>query len=105
MGTLKIRRVHQAINMMRGFKILLDSKPVGAVADGETAEFSLDPGVHEVTAKIDWCRSPPVTISVEPGHVVELEVGCNQSPWGGLGLVLSILFNPSDYLYLRAPQP
>ncbi len=105
MGTLKVRRVHQPINMLRDFKIVVDSNPVGGVANGEVAEFPLAPGSHEVTAKIDWCRSPPVTVSVEAGRTVELEVGCNASPWGSLGLLLSTFFNPSGYLYLRAPQP
>ncbi|HEY2747856.1 MAG TPA: hypothetical protein VGL86_24710 [Polyangia bacterium] len=104
MGTLKITRTRQAVNVLRSFKILVDGKPVGAVAHGKVAEFPVEPGFHEVAAKIDWCQTPAITVSVERGGTVELEVGCNRTSWHSLGLLWAVLVRPQTYLYLRAPN-
>ena len=103
MGTLRIRRVDESINMLRAYKILVNGQPVGKVDNGGVLDLPLEPGVHQVSAKIDWCASPPMSVTIASGGVVELELGCNEGVWGGLGLLIALVFQSQKFLYLRTP--
>ena len=58
MHTIKIERNSEWINKARTIGIYMDGEIIGAINDGETKEFMVAYGKHEIYAKIDWCRSP-----------------------------------------------
>jgi len=73
------------------------------IDNGGVLDLPLEPGVHQVSAKIDWCASPPMSVTIASGGVVELELGCNEGVWGGLGLLIALVFQSQKFLYLRTP--
>jgi len=76
MATIKIKRSSEYTNKMRSIKILVDGKEIGTIADGETEEFTTSEGQHTIQAKIDWCGSPELLISLNPNDTKILEVSC-----------------------------
>jgi hypothetical protein len=47
----------------------------GTIANGETKDFPTTAGQHTVTAKIDWCSSPDLSINVNDNQTKTLKVG------------------------------
>ena len=60
MASLTIMRDSGYADRARKYQVVVDEAVVGQVSNGETKEFSLSPGHHEVRMKIDWCGSRPV---------------------------------------------
>jgi hypothetical protein len=103
MGTLVISRTRQYANMARRCSILVDDKHVAYVSHGETIEIPVDDGDHTVVAKMDWCRSTPLAVSVQPDSTVKLRTGCYAK---GFGLYLAIIYImiPGWYLYVEPAE-
>jgi hypothetical protein len=60
---------------MRDYKIFIDGKQVGTIANGETKDFPTTVGQHIVTAKVDWCSSPELSIELKESQTSSLKVG------------------------------
>ena len=75
MATIRLKRTSEYNNRTKDFKIFIDGQQVGTIANGETKNFPSTVGKHIVTAKIDWCRSPDISIDVEENQTGKLEVG------------------------------
>jgi hypothetical protein len=39
---------------LRAYKVVVDGKTVGEIRNGETKEFPMSAGQHDVSLKIDW---------------------------------------------------
>ena len=59
-NTLIITRSSEWNNRMRAISIYLDGKKLGTISNGETKSFEVDPGTHQLKARIDWCNSPEI---------------------------------------------
>jgi len=112
MATIKIERASEYNNRMRGYKILIDGQQAGAIASGETKEFSTTAGQHTVTAKIDWCSSPNISIDINDKETKRLKVGgFKNSNWlmplaGGiiaLHFILKLTLNIEYAIFLVIP--
>jgi hypothetical protein len=55
-------------------------------------------GSHAVEARIDWARSRPLTIRIDEGETVEIEVSLG---WRGL----RAFWHPQDAVTLRPVSP
>jgi hypothetical protein len=75
MATIRIKRTSEYNNRLRNYKIFIDGQQVGTIANGETIDFPSTVGNHFVTAKIDWCSSPEISIDVKENHTNTLKVG------------------------------
>ena len=75
MATIKIQRTSEWNARLRDFKIFIDEQQVGTIANGETKEFTTPAGKHTITAKIDWCSSPDLTINADDNKTKCLKVG------------------------------
>jgi hypothetical protein len=104
MGTLSITRTSQYTNSHRRCSILVDGIHAADVSDGETARIQVDDGIHEVVAKLDWCRSKPLEVEVEPGGQVRLRTGCDVRGWK-VCLALLYVLVPGWYLYVDSADP
>jgi hypothetical protein len=82
MATIKIQRTSEWNARLRDFKIFIDGKLVGTISNGETKEFTTSDGIHTITAKIDWCSSPDITIKSDENKSKILKVsGFKHGNW------------------------
>lgn len=92
MATIKITRPDEYRSRWRNYKILIDGQNAGALATDETKQFPISPGTHTITARIDWCGSPDLTLSISGDETKNLEVsGFTYSKWSGwvnFGIIL-----------------
>lgn len=90
---------------MRDYKIFIDGQQVGTIANGETKDFATMSGQHIVSAKIDWCCSPEVSINISDNETINLKVGgFKKGNWlmpMGLGIIVLhvILSKTMDFNY------
>lgn len=75
MPTIRLKRTSEYNNRMRDYKIFIDGQQVGSIANGETKDFPSTVGQHTVTAKVDWCSSPDISIEVKDNQNKNLKVG------------------------------
>ena len=88
MATIKIKRTNESFNAARNYKIFIDGQFVGEIANRATKEFPTTAGQHTVTAKLDWCGSPNVSIDIDTNETIHLSVGCFK--YGGWLMLLGI---------------
>lgn len=72
MANVHVRRGSQLSGSVRNLKVFVDGTEVGAVKRNETVMFAIDPGDHDVYVKMDWVRSPALTITATDGSNVHL---------------------------------
>ena len=75
MATIRINRTSEYINRGRNYNIFIDGEKVGTISDGETKDFPSTAGQHIVSAKIDWCSSPALSIDVKEDKIINLKIG------------------------------
>lgn len=83
---------------MRRYTIEIDDAPVGSIRRGETAEFDVRPGSHEVRLTVDWASSPTVVITVGDGERIILTAGPGGTAWSGLKHLAD---RPESYINLE----
>ena len=82
MGTLIIERKAELSNSFRQISVYIDGKKAGTIANGETREYDLPQGSHEVCCKIDWCTSNTIEVSRESELIRILQLsGFKNSGW------------------------
>ena len=99
-STLTISRDKGYVDGGRKYTIVVNKKPIGKIANGETKEFELHAGEHEIYLKIDWCRSNKLTIKADEHDTIALNV---TSSLRGLRILLGLLYLfviPNKYLKL-----
>lgn len=75
MATIRLKRTSEYNNRMRDYKIFIDRQQVGTIANGETKDFPTTVGQHIVTAKVDWCSSPDISVDINDNQTKNLKVG------------------------------
>lgn len=84
----------------RAYTVLIDGEEQGRIRHGEDLRLNLLPGRHRVKLRIDWGRSKPLDLEIEPGGQVFLE--CRSRPtwqvafWATLGYRRHIDLNVVD---------
>jgi hypothetical protein len=104
MGIIKVKRKSEYANLIRDYKILLDGKPIGTIADGETKEFNIEDGKHTLRATIDWCSSQDIVVYSDQGKTLNITVGSFRSakwmfPFSGLILGLHFVLMQFGFDY------
>src|SRR5271170_1947937 len=77
MASLIIARDTGYADRIRKYKVVVDGIVVGRIANGETQEFPVTPGRHQLRMKIDWCGSKPLEFSVSEKDVLAFEAKTN----------------------------
>ena len=75
MPTIRLKRTSEYNNRMRDYKIFIDGQQIGTIANGETKDFPTTVGQHIVTAKVDWCSSPDISVDINDNQTKNLKVG------------------------------
>ncbi|MBT8314426.1 MAG: hypothetical protein KJP26_08185 [Maribacter sp.] len=98
MGTLIVKRNPEWINKARNIGIYVDGKKVGTIMEGERKSYDLESGTFNINGKIDWCRSPIITVNIKDNETKEIVIkGFKYAniimPIGMGSMVLFFLFN------------
>lgn len=64
MPTLIVKRSNNWINHFRKYKIYVNGEMIGKIANANTNEFKVPNGNIEIKAKIDWCHSKEINLSM-----------------------------------------
>ena len=96
-ATLRFKRHTPYADRIRDYRLFVDKEQVGTLANGATLELAVAPGDHLVEARIDWCRSAPLTLSLAEGEVTTIQV---TNTYGALLSLWAITFGRSTYLKL-----
>jgi hypothetical protein len=75
MAKIIIARKSEWNNKLREIGLYIDGAKVGTIRDGQTKEFEVEGGEHEVYAKIDWCGSQKVHIKTAEADRHTLSLG------------------------------
>ena len=101
MATIIIKRTSEFVNRLRNYRIFLDGEKIGTIANGETKEFEITPGLHTIIAKIDWCTSPEISVTLSDSEKKELTVGgFKNGKWimpVGLAIIVITYFLQAEY--------
>ncbi|KQT33137.1 hypothetical protein ASG22_18125 [Chryseobacterium sp. Leaf405] len=100
MTKIIINRSSEFSNLLRSIEIYLGKTKIGELKHGESKEFEVQPGEHQLTAKIDWCRSNIIDFKIENDETLRYNLN-GTSPLLGL---YYITFGKNRYLKLKAIQ-
>lgn len=71
---VRIRRPWAYMSMARAFTIQMDGRKIGEVRNNHTVTFDIPAGAHELVAQVDWVKSDPLFVDVQPGETAHLRV-------------------------------
>jgi hypothetical protein len=97
MTKIIINRSSEFSNLIRSINIYLGKTKIGELKNGESKEFEIEPGEHQLTAKIDWCRSNIIVFKIENGETLRYNLS-GRNPMFGL---YYITFGKNSYLKLK----
>jgi hypothetical protein len=83
----------------RSVRFFIDGANRGSVKNGDSAQFAVPEGEHQVQARMDWCHSKPHQISVTEGSPTEVTVSTSNNP---LSAMFKIVFRPSRFVVLES---
>jgi len=105
MAALTIVRDTGYADRLRRYKVIVDGTSIGEVGNGETRRFSVSPGLHRVSLKIDWCGSKAVSFNLDEGEGLTLQARSSLRGSRLLGALWYVLFAPNSYILLeRTPN-
>ena len=82
MTKIRVERNSEWNNKARAIGIYIDEKKVGTINDGETQEYEIENGTHEIFAKIDWCRSKKIKLNITENETKTISLsGFKYSNW------------------------
>ncbi|APG65018.1 hypothetical protein LPB136_06450 [Tenacibaculum todarodis] len=82
MTKIIIERSSEWNNKAREIGIYIDREKAGTINDGETQEYEVENGKHEIFAKIDWCRSQKIELNTIEGKPTVLKLtGFKYGAW------------------------
>ncbi len=93
-AVIRVKRSTSYPDRIRAYRILVDGQEMVRLNDGQSVELPVISGRHTIVAKIDWCSSPTLNVTIRDGETVNFECGNNLR---GLRLFLGIIY----VLFLR----
>jgi hypothetical protein len=100
MALLRIVRDSGHADRIRAYRVVVDGNTVGKIGDGETKEFPVSAGPHNLSIKIDWCGSKAVPFTVAEGEVLAFDAKSNLRGIRVIGAFLLALFAWSFWVVL-----
>ncbi len=105
---ISLTRKKTASYQVRQFTITVDDNAVGKIKSGQTKQFKLPSGTHEIGVKVDLYKSQPFLVDLKPDQTLTLECG-DRSPetlreafsLKGLEKSINSLIKPKQYLYVQ----
>ncbi len=69
-----VSRSSQWMNRLRTYRVLINGKQAGAVKNGSSEEFLVEPGTNSIECKVDWCGSRAFSMNLQQGETAYLRV-------------------------------
>ena len=82
--------------------VILDGNKVGKIANGETREFPISNGQHDLSLKIDWCGSRIIRFTAAEGDVLTFDAKSNLRGPAVVGALGRSLFARNSWISLEA---
>ena len=101
MATLKIIRESDYRDLLRAYKIIVDDRQIGEIRHGQTREFPISAGQHQLALRIDWCGSKTLTFSVLEQDIVTFHAGSNLRGAKAISALWYVLFDRDSYLLIE----
>jgi hypothetical protein len=101
LALLKIVRDSGYADRLRAYKVVVDGKTVGEIRDGETKEFPISDGQHELSLKIDWCGSQTIHFTTAHGDALTFNAKSNLRGPKVMAALWYALFARNSYLHLE----
>ena len=77
MALLRIVRDSGYADRLRAYMVVVDGETTGEIRNGETREFAVSGGQHDLALRIDWCGSKTIQFSVVEGNVATFDAKSN----------------------------
>lgn len=74
MPKIKIIRNNEKLNSEREIGVYIDEEQLGMLDNGETKEFKVKSGEHNIAAKIDWAGSKTLNFEINDNETKEFNV-------------------------------
>ena len=100
LALLRIVRDSGYADRLRAYKVVVDGDTTGEIRNGETKEFPISGGQHNLALKIDWCGSKTIQFAVVEGDVVTFEAKSNLRGPKLLAAMWHALFAWSSWIIL-----
>lgn len=100
-GILRVVRTSQFVNRWRPIQVCVDGREVGTVRNGETTDFVVDIGEHDVHAALDWVRSETVRIGCAAGTPTTLRLSSPLRGWKLLRTQAAMSGPPGSFIALE----
>jgi hypothetical protein len=101
---LRIARTSQFANRWRQIQVYADGQQIGDIGNGETADFEVRVGDHEVHAELDGCRSETVRVQCVAGAATVLRLGSPLKGWQLLRTQEALSGPPGSFITLELGQ-
>lgn len=101
MSTLVITRESSYPDRFRSYGVMLDGKKIGELGNAESKQFTIAPGTHAISLKIDWCGSRTLDFSIAEGETLAFSARSNLQ---GAKIFLALwytLFDQNGYLLIE----
>ena len=100
-AALTIARDSGYADRARSYKVMLDGNELGKIGNGETKQFSVSAGRHELRLKIDWCGSKLVEFDIQEGEDLLFRANSSLRGFKILGTLWKVIFAPNSYILLE----
>ncbi|MDC6350896.1 hypothetical protein PP178_04985 [Zeaxanthinibacter sp. PT1] len=74
MPTLIIERPSHWMTREKAYRLFINGKQLGSIKNGETIQYSIEPGNHILKTDIDWFRSHTMVFEIQPDEKKVLKV-------------------------------
>jgi hypothetical protein len=95
-----IRREKTMLNKVRGVKVLIDDVERGTIANGDSDEYTVDPGAHKLQCKISWYKTREQNLVINEGDTKYMKVRMGMKYFGITYIILLVAI-ASDLLIPR----
>lgn len=101
-----LNRKPEFINKRRAFQFFIDGKEVSKIKNGGSEEFILEPGTHELQAKINWCSTEVLTVDLKEGETLFLKMRSGMKYFtAAYFLMIAALLSTLIFRYAHIPLP
>jgi len=97
-ATITLVRHSAYPNRIRAYRVFADNREIGTVKNGSTTTVAVPSGKHQMFVKLDWVRSTPLELVIEPGEHIHVDCVTSLDP---VQMALAGFGRPSTHISLH----